>query len=256
MIKSSQLRKVLIATALLSVFTTAPSDAHIRISPTGRMGTNDAVKFIQNNKANPTVPDNPGPCQRFTTRMATPLSVNPGSTFTFTLTETINHPGRFYVQFSPGGDTGFWSPANGLALVQDTQSNGVTTIPVTIPNMPGCSTCTLRVLQEMDDQPGEFYVHCVDINILAASTPAGPTATPPDGPTTLGNKGVADVQKPGFGGCGLVASVGSSGGGSGSGGWSGGAKALVTALLLIPLMLSFFLQQRLRPARAGRRPRR
>ena len=241
---------MLIASACV-LFATATSHAHIRISPVGRMGTSDRVKFIQNNKNNPTVPDSPGPCANNTTRMATPLQVTGGQQFTFSVQETINHPGRFYVQFSTGGDAGFWQAANQLALVEDTQNNGTTNVTFTVPNM-NCATCTFRVLQEMDEQPGEFYVHCVDVNITAARGGTPPSTPPPTGDggsegTLSANK---EFVKPGFGGCGLVAA-----GGSGTprgGGDAMGPPALrvvaLSLLLLFPVLVSWRLRRRLVPA--------
>lgn len=218
---------------------TNETSAHIRISPVGRMGTSDAVKFIQNNRVNPTVPDNPGPCSTFTTRMATPIQLNPGQTFSFTVQETINHPGRFYVQYSPANDADFWLPANQLALVQDTQNRGTTTVSFTVPNV-NTNTATIRVLQEMDEQPGEYYVHCVDVRIGTAATPA-PTATPPTGGT--GGEGTLSTTKefvkPGFGGCGTISAVKAGHHDDRSG---PGAVAALCFLLLMPLMVALALR--------------
>lgn len=233
-----------------SLMLSSVSDAHIRISPAGRMGTSDRVKFIQNNKVNPTVPDSPGPCATNTTRMATPLQLTGGQNYAFTIQETINHPGRFYVQFSTGGDAGFWQAANQLALVEDTQNNGTTNVPFVVPNM-NCNTCTFRVLQEMDEQPGEFYVHCVDVNITAAGG-GSPQPTPPPA-NGGGSEGTLSANKefvkPGFGGCGVVlASTAGSGprSGPGSTGGPGGALAssrLASVLFLLPLLLALTLRR-------------
>jgi hypothetical protein len=221
-------------TALLGLLMgAANANAHIRISPVGRMGTSDAVKFIQNNRTNPTVADNPGPCANFRTRMATPLQLTPGQTFTFSVQETINHPGRFYVQFSPANDTGFWLPANQLALVQDPSNRATTPVSFTVPNVI-TNTATIRVLQEMDDQPGEFYVHCVDVNISTAATPA---PTPPGAGSESSLSTSKEFVKPGFGGCGTVAAVGSRRDG---GPTSGGMGAISFAVVfLLPLFFTF-----------------
>ncbi len=187
---------------LFSVLFAERSFAHIRVTPAGRMGTSDQIKFIQNNPANPTVADNPGPCANFTTRSATPLQLTPGQSMTITVQETINHPGRFYVQFSPANDQGFWNAANRLALVQDNQNNGTTNITFNLPNAT-CDACTLRVLQEMDEQPGEFYVHCLDIRIASANPSPTPTPTPaPSANVTAASTSAAE-NRPGFGGCGM-----------------------------------------------------
>ena len=237
--------------ALISVSMFAlQAHAHIRITPAGRMGTSDRVKFIQNNKNNPTVPDSPGPCSNNTTRMATPLQLTGGQQFSFSIQETINHPGRFYVQFSTGGDAGFWQAANQLALVEDTQNNGTTNVPFTVPNM-NCNTCTLRVLQEMDEQPGEFYVHCVDVNITATGGGPAPTPPPTNGGGSEGSLSAnKEFVKPGFGGCGLVAAVASDS--DGRGGPMGPSALRVLSLgflLMFPLFVVWNLRRRLVPIR-------
>ncbi len=225
------------------VLAASQAEAHIKITPVGRMGTGDAFKFIQNNKANPTaVPDSPGPCQNFNTRMATPIQLTPKQQFTFQVQETINHPGRFYVQFSQAGDQNFWLPANQLALVQDPGNRLTTPVTFTVPDV-NCNTCTFRVLQEMDDQPGEYYVHCVDVNIgTVASTP------PPTTPGTGGREGANSVtklaEKPSFGGCGMIQSNHRSGPGPGP---SGGLIALLFGL---PLVFTLFLRRRTQLAKA------
>lgn len=232
--------------ALVSVIAVSlEAQGHIRITPVGRMGTSDRVKFIQNNKNNPTVPDSPGPCSNNTTRMATPLQVTGGQQFTFTVQETINHPGRFYVQFSSGGDAGFWQAANQLALVEDTQNNGTTNVTFAVPNM-NCNTCTFRVLQEMDEQPGEFYVHCVDVNITASGG-TNPPATPPPA-TGGGSEGTLSANKefvkPGFGGCGLVAASATGSQGGGPSGPSALQTLTLGLLMMIPLFVTWTLRAR------------
>lgn len=232
--------------ALLGTFIFAPNvSAHIRITPVGRMGTSDAVKFIQNNRANPTVPDSPGPCSNFRTRMATPIQLTPGQTFSFSVQETINHPGRFYVQFSPANDADFWLPANQLALVQDTQNRGTTTVSFTVPNVVS-NTATIRVLQEMDEQPGEYYVHCVDVNIGTAATPAPPATPPPGGSGAEGTLSTSkEFVKPGFGGCGTLAAIGAESGRGGGGSSSGGMGAVsLSIVFLLPLFFAFVLRLR------------
>jgi hypothetical protein len=207
------------------------------------MGTNSADKFIQNNRLNPTVADNPGPCANFRTRMATPLQLTPGQSFTFSVQETINHPGRFYVQFSPANDANFWLPANQLALVEDPLNRATTPVTFTVPNVI-TNTATIRVLQEMDEQPGEYYVHCVDVNIGTAATPAPPSTPPPGaGEGTLSTQ--KEFVKPGFGGCGAVAAV-SAGRNDGRGGGppsAGGMGAVSLAVFfLLPLVFALFIR--------------
>lgn len=237
------------STLVFAVLLVSVAEAHIKVTPVGRMGSNDAVKFIQNNKTNPTTQDNPGPCSTYTTRMATPYKVAPGGQITFTLTETINHPGRFYVQYSPGSGQGFWDAANQLAKVEDTKNGGTTNITVNVPNVT-TNTAVIRVLQEMDDQPGEFYVQCLDVNIGPLTAPP-PTATPDV--SKSGATGASDAPKPGFGGCGTVVAFSNSDRG---GGGTGGAPAAL-AVMLLPLIAALvFRNHHLRYARSERRGRR
>ncbi len=226
-----------IALVIATALAPASAFAHIRVSPPGRMGTNDAVKFIQNNKSNPALaPDSPGPCSTFTTRMASPLNLTGGQSFTFTIQETINHPGRFYVQFRANANEEYWAPANQLALISDNQNNGVTQAVITVPNLTTAEG-TFRVLQEMDDQPGEFYVHCIDANISLAGGPTPPGGGPspgPDGDNTFSSTSM-DVKKPAMAGCGLV---------SADGGPSGPNRAVILAALLLAPLLSVFAHRR------------
>lgn len=211
------------------------AEAHIRLNnPVGRMGASDAAKFIQPNPANPTVADSPGVCANFNTPMAARLQYTAGQVLNFSLTETINHPGSFIVQFSPDSVNGFWLAANQLANVADTMSGGNRSINVVIPSTP-CTNCMLRVLQLMSDQPNEFYVHCFDIAITAAVTPPPP---PPGGSSSGGtstSQSTSNVtSQPKFGGgCGLVKSDDHNGPG-GSGFW---------LLFLLPGMMYLVLRK-------------
>ncbi len=180
------------------------AEAHIRLNaPLGRMGTRDDAKFTQPNAANPTVPDNPGVCAAYNTVMPARLQYTAGQTVNIAIAETINHPGRFIVQFSPDSVNGFWNAANQLANVaDDPQSVGTRSINVVVPSTP-CTNCMLRVLQQMDDQPGQFYVHCLDITIAAADgTPPPPVVAGPPA-TAQSTSNVTSPPKFG-GGCGLV----------------------------------------------------
>jgi hypothetical protein len=199
--------KLLNLTTLVSlVLISFISEGHIKMtSPVGRMGARDDAKFTQFNPANPTVADNPGPCGTYTTPMSTRLQYVAGQTINVGLSETINHPGRFIVQFSPGGGQGFWNTANQLANVPDTQVRGTRSLTVKLPDTT-CDTCMMRVLQQMDDQPGEFYVHCFDITLTAANAP--PTqgsGNPQQVSAQESNSSVAEQPKFG-GGCGTISS--------------------------------------------------
>lgn len=207
------------------------AEAHIKLNlPLGRMGTRDDAKFTQANPANPVVADTPGPCANYNTVMPTRLQYTPGQTVNVSLQETINHPGRFIVQFSPANAQGFWSPANQLANVADAQSGGTRSIAVQLPNTP-CDNCMLRVLQQMDDQPGEFYVHCIDIRIAAEAEPYPmPVKAPPV--NTLESSSLASQPKFG-GGCGLIKDINQSGPGS----------SWLSLLLILPAFMFFVLRK-------------
>lgn len=183
----------------VGLFLSVVTEAHIRlISPIGRMASRDDGKFTQSNPANPG-PDMPGPCATYTTPMTTRLQYTAGQSININLVETINHPGRFIVQFSPSGPSGFWQSQNQLANVVDTQSGGARTISVKFPNAP-CETCMMRVLQQMDDQPGEFYVHCYDIKLNAAPVIAAPPTE-----TVTKSESLSSAEQPKFGGgCGII----------------------------------------------------
>lgn len=208
------------------------AEAHIRMtSPIGRMNNRDDAKFVQPNPAALTVPDNPGPCSTFTTPMTTRLQYVAGQTINVSFTETINHPGRFIVQFSPGGGQGFWSPANQLANVADSQSGGVRTLPIKLP-ATACDTCMMRVLQQMDDQPGEFYVHCFDLKLTAAAPGATPPAEPQPVATLESTVNASDQPKFG-GGCAMIKSIDK----------QDPPNYLAMLLLLIPVLTFYYLRR-------------
>ncbi len=183
------------------------AEAHIKLnSPIGRMGVKDDAKFTQPNAANPTVADTPGVCATYNTVMPVRLAYTAGQTLNIGITESINHPGRFIVQFSPDSVNGFWLAANQLVNVADAQTGGDRQLSVKIPTTP-CTNCMLRVLQQMDDQPGQFYVHCLDITISSAAvvTPPPTTGGSSSGGTSTTKSTSNVTSQPKFGGgCGLV----------------------------------------------------
>ena len=181
------------------------AEAHIKLNaPLGRMGTKDDAKFTQPNAANPTVPDNPGVCAAYNTVLPARLQYTPGQALNISITETIHHPGFFLVQFSPDSVNGFWNAANQLANVANGATVGNRSINVVIPTTP-CTNCMLRVLQQMDDQPGQFYVHCLDIKIAAAVVTPPPGGGSSSGGTSTSQSTSNVTSQPKFGGgCGLV----------------------------------------------------
>ncbi len=153
---------------LLFPLTDVDSHAHVALtSPTPRPGTTDSTK---------TTNSTTNPCGGIA-RGANSVTFAAGSNLTFSWRETIEHPGRFLVQFSPANDQSFELPANELFRKEDTETRGTHSATVKLPNTP-CEACTLRLVQVMDDQPGELYVNCVDIRLTSPSTT---TPTPDSG---------------------------------------------------------------------------
>lgn len=198
--------------ALILVFASLTANAHVRLNqPTGgRNNNNDSIKFTRLNPQNTAQNDVPSPCGSMTTATATRLQYQPGQTVTFNWTETINHPGRYIVQFTPSAATPqqFWLAANELGRLEDTMNNATQSMTVRLPNIT-CNTCQLRFLQVMDEQPGEYYVHCLDIVIGNGS---GPTPTPSGSGGNSGASGESSNSAPRMGGCATV-----DGGGAGPG---------------------------------------
>jgi hypothetical protein len=247
-VENFKMKTALILPSLLmfaSLSASLSAQAHIRIAPVGRMGTNDAAKFIQPDRTNPTVADAPSPCSTYTTPMANRLQLKSGQEFKFTITETINHPGRFYVQFKQDASQNFWTPSNELANVVDTGNRANTVVSITVPNVT-CDSCMLRVLQQMDDQPGEYYVHCLDVKIapaVASSTGGGGNNT--QGTAELASS--ATEQKTKFGGCGMIAASSLPPSGPG-----GGMRVLgIFMLMSLPAIMAFRLRRQ--PQRVRRR---
>lgn len=117
-----------------------------------------------------------GPCGGIA-RTGTPKVFQPGSTITVQWEETINHPGRFEIYFSPANDANFVL----LRTVVDTQNGGLNTASITLPTAP-CAACTLQLIQVMTEDPNNpsLYYSCADIQLTGTATV--PPATPPIAP--------------------------------------------------------------------------
>jgi hypothetical protein len=101
--------------------------------------------------------------------------------------ETINHPGRFEISFSPANDQNFTL----LGVMQDAQNGAIMngnyhqySMLVTLPNV-NCAQCTLQLIQVMTENPAapSNYYSCSDISLVNAD-PGLPTTTttlPPAG---------------------------------------------------------------------------
>lgn len=219
--------------------------AHIRLnSPLPRVGTTDGTKTT-NSETNPC-----GGVARGNTN----LTAQVGSSLNFSWDETINHPGRFIIQFSPGLDKDFELPSNELFRKEDTENKGSHTASVKLPMEP-CEACTLRLVQVMDDQPGELYVACVNIRLTSAEVPppSGPgnensSSNPSSQSERRADSGGGKSQMPG--GCGLVSDFKNQDKGSST--YEGGVGKMlnldtgraVWSLLLLsfPLIIFYFLR--------------
>ncbi len=143
------------------------AQAHIRAKTSGNLvprSTSDSLKSA--------------PCGGVA-RALSSATYTPGQTITMTWEETINHPGRFEISFSPAGDAN-WQL---LKTIPDTMDN-TNDLPhqysttVTLPNTP-CTACTIQLIQVMTENPMSptYYYSCSDIKLQSATlTP--PTTTP------------------------------------------------------------------------------
>jgi len=143
-----------------------------------------------------------GPCgdSLGLTRSGIRTSYEPGSTITISFDETIDHRGHFAVYFSEANDLATSAGSLITTLVDsipDPLSGiGRRTASVTLPNI-SCDTCTLQVIQWMDDiNP---YFSCADISLVAGAPP------PPEPPPFDHGHDHADTLSSDFsGGCGLI----------------------------------------------------
>ena len=124
-----------------------------------------------------------GPCGEVP-RTANPTQLVAGQQITLRWEETIDHPGSYFIEFSPASDDNWVR----VATIVDLQ-NGDATIPhfysyvMTVPNIV-CQDCTIRLVQEMTDRnPPTYYYSCGDIQISAAPVnPGVPPVNPPGNP--------------------------------------------------------------------------
>jgi hypothetical protein len=159
-----------------------------------------------------------------------------GSQLEIELNETIRHAGRFKVQWSITGQDNFASQV--LATKQNTPSaGGLHKMTVTIPNID-CPSCIIRVIQEMDDQPTQTYVQCIDSKFTKSTVAPSPTPSDDDD----ASKQSASKSLPEMSSCGLVASQMGSGNGPGP----RGVGNLSLIFLLLPMILALLLRQRSR----------
>ncbi len=183
----------------------------------------------------------------------TPKSYISGQMITVEWDETIDHFGRFIIDFSADG-VQFQAP---LATITDVTTAGVSRAnplhhkySIKLPSIT-CDLCVLRLRQQMDDQivggkPQEYF-SCADVK-LAASTPPvtpvpsnpnpSPTQTPPPSPqgnTSQSSSNNFSEKLPSFGACGMIAKD------------NDRTPPYYLVMLLMPLLL--LLKMRLKPAR-------
>ena len=126
-----------------------------------------------------------GPCG--VARTNAPTALLGGQTLTVTFEETINHPGRYYVEFSPAGDDNWVR----LVEVPDVQAGALPhnyTTQVTIPNRD-CTDCTIRLIQSMEENPANpsFYYSCADVTVTAQADAPPPDDDVEEVPSVLGS---------------------------------------------------------------------
>lgn len=113
-------------------------------------------------------------------RGSTPKVFQAGSTITVQWEETINHPGRFEIYFSPANDNNFTL----LKTITDTLDDGSTphqySTSITLPNV-NCAACTLQLIQVMTENPASpsLYYSCSDIQLTGSSSVSGSGTTNP-----------------------------------------------------------------------------
>jgi len=83
--------------------------------------------------------------------------------------QAINHPGKYLFALSTGNDVNFQL----LNELVDTQNDAVLphtySTKITMPNI-NCDTCTLQLVQVMEENPNvpTYYYSCADIKIVAS----------------------------------------------------------------------------------------
>mgnify|MGYP001273078717 CR=1 FL=1 len=175
-----------------------------------------------------------GPCGGLA-RSSTPTNVQGGKMLTVNWEETINHPGKFIISLSMKDDLNF--AQNILKQVVDTQDNGSTphvyTTQVLIPDI-NCSTCTLQLIQSMEENPTAptYYYSCADINITSSTVvnPPPPSPMPPSVVETSSTKTTLKTPlKVGAGGCGTIQDVNEH------------KRGLIIFFLMLPVLLALVL---------------
>ena len=116
-----------------------------------------------------------GPCGGITPAATPPTTWQAGASVEVLWTETIEHPGRFFVSFSSANDENFQQ----LAEVIDDKATGDFSTTIQVPDVT-CDNCTLQLIQSMEEDPANprLYFSCSDIRIVNGATT--PPETPPN----------------------------------------------------------------------------
>jgi MYXO-CTERM domain-containing protein len=156
-----------------------------------------------------------------------------GATITVKFNETVNHPGCFEVDISPGNDMGWVR----LGTVKHT-TMGKTPRPYTttvkLPDGMACDKCTLRVRQYMlGAEPatcpppsvpaGSTYYQCANVVLKGGAMTTPDAGAPDSSPGTGGDSGGTGGSTGSTGGA-----TGSTGGASGSTGGASGTGGKTT----------------------------
>lgn len=191
-----------------------------------------------------------GPCGTLPKPAVATQTFTSGQTIVVQFQETIDHPGRYFISFSPANDLNFNLYL--LATVPDIQDPA--SIPhnysasITLPNI-SCTNCTLQLIQSMEEVPASptYYYSCADINLVGG--PPAPTPSPMPSPTdtaTVGSLGVGSsgtTQKARMGSsCGSIAIWSDHNGRNGGPGPSSGSAIMSVLTMLLPLMILLLLK--------------
>jgi hypothetical protein len=238
-----------LATGAIVVLTSAPAEAHFKLTAPACWLSQDSVGGPQKN----------GPCAATAnTALGDPVGtptkavtvLQSGQTVPVSVAVTVGHPGWFRIALVEGPSSSqtlstladpqaqagtnctpailknpVWSPtqpilADGLPAgsTASTQQTGNQTFQVTIPKSANCTSakpCTLQVIMVMTDHPASdcYYHHCADISTGSGTDAGSDAASSADaGSANDASPGLPDGSGAGSGG------VSGTGGGSGQGG--------------------------------------
>jgi hypothetical protein len=157
-------------TFFLILFLSCDLMAHTRFLPTGSTPGRSNSAGLKT-----------GPCGGIAKNQTPAIEFQRGQVIRVQWEETIDHPGYFEISISNDNDQTF-TP---LITVTDTQNSGAlphrNEADITLPPNLICNSCTLRLIQQMTEDPANPrpYYSCSDIKILDKQAP---TPLPPPMP--------------------------------------------------------------------------